>query len=130
MKSCLESANSDYQKKLDEYKKKLDEWNKRHKDKNQDSNNNSDQNGDGDQNGDNQQDDDQNNENADQSDSDPRPTPPQKPAASDIQAYCDASVQKPEILSQEKPSRPIAPTVPVDVTIPASWPTDPLKNVQ
>lgn len=132
MKSCLESANSDYQKKLDEYNKKLDEWNKRHKDedKNQDSNNNSDQNGDGGQNGDNQQDDDQNNENADQFDSDPRPTPPQKPAASDIQAFCDASVQKPEILSQEKPSRPTAPTVPADVTIPASWPTDPLKNVQ
>jgi hypothetical protein len=43
-------------------------------------------------------------------------TVPPKPAG------CDTPPEEPEIASEEKPSEPKAPTVPADVTIPASWP--------
>lgn len=45
----------------------------------------------------------------------PKPTAPEKPSG------CDSDPVKPDILEQEKPSKPEAPAVPAGVTIPNSW---------
>ena len=124
LKSCLDSADSNYQKQLDEYNKKLDEWNKRQQ---ASSDNGKDDGEDQDQ---DQTGNDGETQDGQDGNQDPRPTPPQKPSSSDVRSSCEASVQKPSILGQQKPDRPSAPLIPEGVTIPSSWPVDPLKDVR
>lgn len=58
----------------------------------------------------------------------PTPSPTASPSATTVTvppkpAGCSTPPKAPEIASQDKPSEPQAPKIPVDVTIPASWPT-------
>lgn len=44
----------------------------------------------------------------------------------EIQRECELDTPKPDVLSQDRPVKPIAPSIPDGVTIPYSWPKDPL----
>lgn len=125
LKSCTDNADEDYRKKMDEYNKQLDAWKKSQQ--NSDTEDDSDSVG---SNGnDSKTDTNTGKENGDDgTDSVKQPQPPQKPSSADVQASCQASVQKPELLTQQKPARPVPPQIPDGVTIPSSWPADPLKD--
>lgn len=44
----------------------------------------------------------------------------------EIQRECETKTVKPDVLSQDRPTKPSAPVIPDGVTIPSSWPKDPL----
>ena len=48
-------------------------------------------------------------------------------SASQIQKQCEAANPKPDILDEEKPDKPTAPAMPDGVTLPSTWPADPLQ---
>lgn len=49
-------------------------------------------------------------------------TEPVKPTLRDKPSGCETKPERPEIIDQEKPSKPEQPSIPEDVTIPNSWP--------
>lgn len=47
-------------------------------------------------------------------------------SASQVQKQCLAANPKPAILDEERPEKPVPPTIPQGVTLPSTWPSDPL----
>lgn len=121
MKSCVDTAKQDYQKKLADWKKRKQEFEQSQSNPSPSPSPSPSDTG--------EQDDADNNRdegNSNGGDREFTEEPPVQPTESGIQQNCVASVQRPDILSQSKPEKPVAPVIPEGVTIPDSWPDDPL----
>lgn len=47
-------------------------------------------------------------------------------SATQVQKQCEEAHPRPDILDEDKPEKPTAPTIPQGVTLPSTWPSDPL----
>lgn len=48
-------------------------------------------------------------------------------SAAQVQKQCETANPKPAILDEERPEKPVPPTIPQGVTLPSTWPSDPLS---
>lgn len=48
-------------------------------------------------------------------------------SAAQVQKQCEAANPKPAILDEERPEKPVPPTIPQGVTLPSTWPSDPIS---